>query len=164
MFFSNEWLPEICLKFEITLLAILRIYINFYHTMMSKKNTEISLSPAAEAARYLENARQILTEKAGKKDGLYADVKYVKMAAGTAYSAALLILDEYLKQKEGINFTKPKSIEDYTNRLRKHDKKLLRLLVNVYDELHIVGYYHGTRSVEVIQTGLANVTQMLTYI
>ncbi|WAC10496.1 DUF5618 family protein [Dyadobacter pollutisoli] len=131
---------------------------------MSKKSNEHVLPPAAEAARYLENARQILTEKAGKKDGLYADVKYVKMAAGTAYSAALLILDEYLKQKEGINFTKPKSIEDYTNRLRKHDKKLLRLLVNVYDELHIVGYYHGTRSVEIIQTGLANVTQMLTYI
>ena len=86
------------------------------------------------------------------------------MAAGTAYSAALLILDEYLKQKEGDKFTKPKSIEDYTNRVRKYDKKLLRLLVNVYDELHIIGYYHGTRSVDTIQAGLNNVTQMLTYI
>lgn len=124
----------------------------------------LPLTPAQEAERYLENARQILTEKAGKKDGLYADVKYVKMAAGTAYSAALLILDEYLRQKEGIDFTKPKSIEDYTNRLRKFDKKLLALLVDVYDELHIAGYYHGTRSVNTIQTGLSNVRQMLTYI
>jgi hypothetical protein len=131
---------------------------------MTRKNQGPALAPAEEAARYLENAKTILSEKAGKEDGLYADVKYVKMAAGTAYSAALLILDEYLKQKEGIKFTKPKSIEDYTHRLRKYDKKLLRLLVNVYDELHIVGYYHGTRSVEVIQTGLANVTQMLSYI
>ncbi|PSL22660.1 DUF5618 family protein [Dyadobacter jiangsuensis] len=122
------------------------------------------LTPAQEAERYLENARQILTEKAGKKDGLYADVKYVKMAAGTAYSAALLILDEYLLQKEGIHFTKPKSIEDYTNRLRKLDKKLLALLVDVYDELHIAGYYHGTQSVNTIQTGLNNVRQMLSYI
>jgi hypothetical protein len=162
---GNEWLPEICLKFEITLLANLRLNTNhFYHTIMSKKSIENLLSPADEAARYLENARQILTEKAGKKDGLYADVKYVKMAAGTAYSAALLILDEYLKQKEGVNFTKPKSIEDYTSRVRKYDKKLLALLVDVYGELHINGYYIGTKSVNIIQAGLTNVTKMLTYI
>ncbi|MET7255914.1 DUF5618 family protein [Dyadobacter fermentans] len=130
----------------------------------SEQHHHSPTSPAQEAERYLENARQILTERAGKKDGLYADVKYVKMAAGTAYSAALLILDEYLRQKEGIDFTKPKSIEDYTNRLRKFDKKLLALLVDVYDELHIAGYYHGTRSVNTIQTGLSNVRQMLTYI
>ena len=128
------------------------------------ENSEESLSPVKEAERYLQNARDILHEKAGKKDGLYADVKYVKMASGTAYSAALLILDEYLKQKEGDKFVKPKSIEDYTNRVRKYDKKLLRLLVNVYDELHIVGYYHGTKSADIIQTGLGNVTQMLSYI
>jgi hypothetical protein len=162
---GNEWLPEICLKFEITLLANLSLNTNhFYHTIMSKKSIENLLSPADEASRYLENARQILTEKAGKKDGLYADVKYVKMAAGTAYSAALLILDEYLKQKEGINFTKPKSIEDYTSRVRKYDKKLLALLVDVYGELHINGYYIGTKSVNIIQAGLTNVTKMLTYI
>jgi hypothetical protein len=131
---------------------------------MAIPNHDNILSPAEEAARYLQNAKEILSEKAGKKDGLYADVKYVKMAAGTAYSAALLILDEYLKQKEGVKFVKPKSIEDYTNRIRKYDKKLLRLLVNVYDELHIIGYYHGTKSVDTIQTGLSNVTKMLAYI
>ncbi len=123
-----------------------------------------SLTPAQEAERYLENARQILTDKAGKKDGLYADVKYVKMAAGTAYSAALLILDEYLLQKEGIHFTKPKSIEDYMSRLSKHDKKLLRILASVYDELHLAGFYHGTRSVNTMQKGMNGVRQMLTYI
>ncbi|TDE12042.1 hypothetical protein E0F88_23620 [Dyadobacter psychrotolerans] len=132
--------------------------------IMTNENTEITTLPAQEAARYLQNAREILSEKAGKKDGLYADVKYVKMAAGTAYSAALLILDEYLKQKEGIKFIKPKSIEDYISRIRKYDKKLLSLLVDIYDELHLAGYYHGTRSVNTIQTGLNNVTKMLAYI
>jgi hypothetical protein len=131
---------------------------------MAIQNQDNRLSPAEEAARYLQNAKDILREKAGKKDGLYADIKYVKMAAGTAYSAALLILDEFLKQKEGDKFVKPKSIEDYTNRIRKYDKKLLRLLANVYDELHLAGYYHGTRSVDTIQTGLNNVTRMLDYI
>ncbi|TLU98225.1 DUF5618 family protein [Dyadobacter luticola] len=131
---------------------------------MTKKKHEPALPPAEEAARYLDNARQILSEKAKKEDGLYYDVKYVKMASGTAYSAALLILDEYLKQREGIKFEKPTSIEDYTNRVRKYNKKLLVLLHAVYGELHISGYYHGTRSVEIIQAGLANVRQMLTYI
>ena len=122
------------------------------------------MPPSEEAARYLDNARQILSEKARKEDGEYRDKKYVKMASGTAYSAALLIIDEYLKQKEGIHFTQPKSIEDYTNRVRKYDKKLLALLLETYDELHIIGYYHGTRSVRIIQKGLENVTRMLTYI
>ncbi|MCE6993019.1 DUF5618 family protein [Dyadobacter sp. CY323] len=128
------------------------------------KTIENTLSPSEEAARYLENARQILTEKAGKKNGLYADVKYVRMAAGTAYSAALLILDEYLKQKEGIYFEKPTSIEDYKCRIRKYDKKLLKHTMNAYGELHIAGYYHGTESAEIIQNGLENVKQMLAYI
>lgn len=132
--------------------------------MMQNKPQASSLSPAQEAERYLENARQILTEKAGKKDGLYRDIKYVKMAAGTAYSAALLILDEYLEQKEGIHFTKPRSIEDYKSRLRGYNKKLLALLVDVYDELHLAGYYHGTQSVNTIQQGLENVKRMLAYI
>lgn len=131
---------------------------------MTKKKQGPTLPPAEEALRYLENAKAILSEKAGKEDGLYADVKYVKMASGTAYSAALLILDEFLKQKEGLKFTKPSSIEDYTCRVRKYDKKLMRLLVEVYDELHINGYYHGTKSVKTIQLGLDNVKQMLNYI
>jgi Domain of unknown function (DUF5618) len=125
---------------------------------------ESQLNTTIEAERYLENARAILKEKAGKKDGLYADVKYVKMAAATAYSGALLVLDEFLKQKEGLKFKKPKSIEDYRERVRKYDKKLLGLLVDVYDELHLAGYYHGTTSVNTIQTGLENVKRMLAYI
>jgi hypothetical protein len=132
--------------------------------MMSETTGTSTLSPAEEAERSLQNARQILTEKAGKKDGLYADIKFVKMAAETAYSAALLILDEYLRQKESIHFTKPKSIEDYMSRLKKYDKKLLQLTASVYDRLYLVGYYHGTKSVNTIQTGLENVKQMLTYI
>ena len=129
-----------------------------------KENFASDLSPAQEAQRYLDNAREILSQKAGKEEGLYSDVKYVKMAAGTAYAGALLILDEYLRQKEGAKFKKPRSIEDYTSRIRKYDKKLLTLLVDIYDELHLAGYYHGTKSVNTIQAGLNNVTQMLTYI
>lgn len=130
----------------------------------TKKATKTDIPAAEEAQRYLDNAREILTNKAGKEDDLYTDIEYVKMAAGIAYSGALLILDEYLKQKEGAKYTKPKSIEDYTSRVRKYDKKLLSLLIDVYDELHILGYYHGTKSVNTIQAGLNNVKLMLSYI
>jgi hypothetical protein len=73
-------------------------------------------------------------------------------------------LDEFLRQKEGQKYKKPKSIEEYRTRVAKYDKKLLALLVDVYDELHLAGYYHGTRSVNTIQTGLENVKKMLAYI
>jgi hypothetical protein len=49
-------------------------------------------------------------------------------------------------------------------RLRKYDKKLLRILASVYDELHLAGYYHGTRSVDTMQKGMNGVKQMLNYI
>ena len=44
----------------------------------------------AEAMRYIDNAKEILREKAKKEDGLYQDKKYVKMAGHTAYSGVLL--------------------------------------------------------------------------
>ena len=46
-----------------------------------------------EAHRYLENAKEILRDKAQKEDGLYKDEKYVKMAGNTAYSGLLVALD-----------------------------------------------------------------------
>ena len=39
-----------------------------------------------EACRYLDNAKEILKEKAQKEDRYYKDVKYVKMAGNTAYN------------------------------------------------------------------------------
>ncbi|WP_374759023.1 DUF5618 family protein [Dyadobacter chenwenxiniae] len=41
-------------------------------------------------------------------------------------------------------FVKPKSIEDYCNRLRKYNKTLLSYLNEAYDTLHLAGYYRGT--------------------
>jgi len=39
--------------------------------------------PIREAERYLQNARQILSEKAEKDGSYYNDRKYVKMAGNT---------------------------------------------------------------------------------
>ncbi len=57
-------------------------------------------TPYQEANRYIENAKQTLKEKAGKKDGEYADVKYVS----EKYNEAdfLLLMLKVLKKK--LNF------------------------------------------------------------
>ena len=83
------------------------------------------------------------------------------MAAGTAYNATLMIVDEYLKKREGMKYAKPKSIEEYRNRLRKCDKKLLSYLNEAYDTLHLAGYYHGTPSVRTIKDGMDATKKML---
>jgi hypothetical protein len=114
-----------------------------------------------EINRYLANAREVLSTKAKKVGNEYRDIKYVQMASGTAYNAALMIADQYLLKKEGNKFVKPKSIEEYRNRLRKYNKTLLSYLNEAYDTLHLAGYYHGTPSVRTIKEGLDATQKML---
>ena len=121
-------------------------------------------TPYQEALRYMANAKESL-QKAKKEDGLYNDIKYVKTASGTAYSGVLVALDEFLRRKEGAGkFKKPKSIEDYKTRIGKIDKKINVLLTYVYGELHLLGYYHGTNSVEIITNGMDKAYKIIEYI
>jgi hypothetical protein len=114
-----------------------------------------------EITRYLDNAREILSTKANKDGQEYKDIKYVQMASGTAYNAALMIADEYLRRKEGAKFTKPQSIDEYRIRIRKYNKNLLSYLNEAYDTLHLAGYYHGTPSVRIIKHGMDATQKML---
>ncbi len=120
-------------------------------------------TPYLESLRYMDNAKENL-KKAGKDDGLYDDIKYVRTASGIAYNAVLIALDEYLKRKEDNDYKKPKSIEDYTKRIAKQNKKLLTLVNDVYDNLHILGYYHGTKSVKNIQAGFEEAYAIIDFI
>ena len=81
-----------------------------------------------------------------------------------AYNDVLIALDEYLKQKEGNKFVKPKSIEDYRSRIAKQNKSLLKLLNAVYDSLHLIGYYHGTTSAKTIQYGMDDAKKIIAFI
>ncbi len=99
-----------------------------------------------ESLRYLNNAKEIL-KKSPIEDNRYADVKYVKEACGTAYLAILKAIDEYLQNKGLSKKELPRSVDAYRKALRKylavHDGKLLRKFEDLYDELHIAGYYRG---------------------
>ena len=114
-----------------------------------------------EITRYLDNAREILSTKAKKEGQEYKDIKYVQMASGTAYNAALMIADGYLRKKEGGTFTKPQSIDEYRIRLQKYSKLLVAYLNEAHDRLHLVGYLHGTPSVGTIKRGLEVTDKML---
>ncbi|WP_394990102.1 DUF5618 family protein [Emticicia sp.] len=122
------------------------------------------LTPYQEANRYIANAKLTLKQKAGKKDGEYADIEYVQIAAQTAYVGVLLAIDEYLLRKEGNKFSKPKSIEEYRTRIAKLNKNLLSLLNEAYGDLYICLYYHGIPSVRVMNNGLGVALEIIEYI
>ena len=107
-----------------------------------------------EAIRYMDNARECL-KKAKKEDNYYYDVKYVKMACGTAYSGILVALDCFLVLK-GIDNPKGKSgksIEYYQENVAKIDRKMLGTLNSAYEVLHLWGYYDGITSAKVLKNG-----------
>ena len=117
-----------------------------------------------EAVRYIENAVEILKTKAKKKDRYYEDVKYVRMACGTAYSGVLLALNSYLEIK-GKPIEKKKgsqvNVKDYQMALAQVDTKILKEFTTVYRILHIDGYYQGEDNYSVIKSGMDSAMQII---
>lgn len=111
-----------------------------------------------EALRYLQNAKEIL-KSAPIEDDRYADIKYVQEACGTAYLAVLKAIDEYLLTKGVSKKELPRSVDAYRKALQRyvsvHDGRLLREFEDIYDQLHIAGYYRGLlHSVEMVKAAL----------
>jgi hypothetical protein len=113
-----------------------------------------------EANRYLDNARQILSEKANKENGLYQDRKYVKMAGHTAYVGVLLALDGVLRTTAKGR----KSVEWYKSELTKVDKKITSLFDAVYDTLHLSLAYDGNPSAKVAKAGLEDAEKIIKWV
>ncbi len=99
---------------------------------------------AREALRYLQNAKVIL-RSVPVEDDIYTDVKPVRKACGTAYLAVLKAIDEHLLEKGWSKKDLPKSVEGYRQELRRRlaarNGRLMRKFENLYDLLHIAGYY-----------------------
>lgn len=99
-----------------------------------------------EAIRYLENAKELLRN--AKIEGkFYGDKKPVREAFGTAYLSILEAINEALLKKGFIKKELPKSVDEYRKVLRKyftvHNGKLMKEFENLYESLHIAGYYRG---------------------
>jgi hypothetical protein len=110
--------------------------------------------PIREAERYLQNARQILTEKAEKDGNYYNDRKYVKMAGNTAWNGVLIALDAALGVRTGLKRKQRPEFKDYQEAIAKKDSKMTRPLLNAYELLHKTLGYDGVTSYKVVQDSL----------
>ncbi|MFP5040366.1 DUF5618 family protein [Parasediminibacterium sp. JCM 36343] len=97
-----------------------------------------------EAKRYINNAWEILSTKAGKKGKFYTDPKYVKMAFNTAYTDVLVVLDDVIKVRK--KKERP-DVDKYRKALSVENKKILQYFNSAYNYLHLLGGYDGDLNV-----------------
>ena len=125
------------------------------------------------ARRYLQNAREEL-KKAGliKETNTYRDYKYVSSASGLAFRGVLealkaLFLDRGVFRNSSEMNRKLKRHDMYfrtlkgLNGLGKDRDILMYLLEDVYDILHIGGYYRELRSKKAIDDGFEKAERII---
>jgi hypothetical protein len=110
--------------------------------------------PIREAERYLQNARQILSEKAEKDGDYYKDSKYVRMAGNSAWNGVLLALDAVLDVRSTMKKGQRLDFKDYQAAISKKDRKMPHVLLNAYNLLHLSLGYDGVTSYKVVQDSL----------
>jgi len=113
-----------------------------------------------EAHRYLENAKEILRDKAQKEDGYYKDKKYVKMAGNTAYNGVLEALDGLFGTKKKGR----KSVDWYQEELSKVDKKILTSFNSAYNMLHLLMGYDGELNADAAVVGIKEAEKIIRWV
>ena len=123
---------------------------------------ESIVDPVTEAQRYVQNAKDILEEKAqlDTETKLYKDRKYVRMAGNTLWNGVLLILDATFQVKTAKR-PHPK-IKDYQEKIAKRDFKLLDLVTVGYETIHISMGYDGNPTKQVCSGGITLATDIIT--
>lgn len=119
---------------------------------MKKKN------PIEEARRYVDNARETLNERGEFNAELnrYDDEKYVRAAGNYLWLGVLMALDAVFHVRNDRRTRV--DIKDYKEAIGKRDKKLLALVNDGYDTMHLSMNYDGNQSKGVSDDGfrLAN--------
>ncbi|MEO6283570.1 MAG: DUF5618 family protein [Dyadobacter sp.] len=118
------------------------------------------MSSIQEAKRYIDNAKEILREKAVKEDGYYQDPKYVKMAGHTAYTGILLVLDNLL----GTKTKGRKDVDWYKQHLDQMDKKMLNSFLTAYQVLHLDMAYDGAKSADLAKLGMEEAEKLISWV
>lgn len=114
-----------------------------------------------EANRYIVNAKEILSEKANRSNGIYQDKKYVKLAGHAAYCGVLYALDDLIIHPKK---SKRKSVDFYRLFLSSYDKKMLVEFNNLYDILHLSMGYDGNTDAGIAKRGLEMAKEFITKI
>ena len=126
-----------------------------------KEPTSELLNPIAEARRYYDNAKNLLSNNTtvDTETQSYSDKKYVRMAGNTLWNGILLLLDELfqVKTRDG---SRP-DIRDYRQAISRRDKKLLTLVNNGYDTMHLAMGYDGNLSKTTCMDGFRIADQII---
>lgn len=118
-------------------------------------------NPIGEAKRYLQNAKDLLSEKAGKNGEYYTDSKYVRMAGDTAWKGCLIALEAVFEVKATMPKNKRVSIDDYKDKVAKRDKKFLTVVLEGYQTLHLYMGYDGTKIYKTCAGGMEAAEQII---
>jgi hypothetical protein len=124
------------------------------------------------AKKYLQNGKDTLV-KAGIEieTNRYKNIKYVSMASGAGYSGALEALKALFLVKNLIDESDIKSkLKDYsiyTSKIKgltmigKDRDIILHLFIDVYDLLHIGGYYRELQAKKSIDEGFEKAEKII---
>jgi hypothetical protein len=111
-----------------------------------------------ESRRYVDNAEKTLRENGRYNSELkqYEDDKYVRAAGHYLWHSVLLALDAVFEVRKDRRTRV--DINDYYDAIRKRDKKLLALVNNSYNTMHLSMDYDGNSRKKVCDAGfeLAN--------
>lgn len=127
----------------------------------SLSGTPSPQDPIADAQRYLDNAREILSTKAGKKEGYYSDRKYVRMAGNTAWNGVLVALDAVLDVPENLKKNQRPDVNTYRLPLGQKNRKMLKVFDSAYDTLHKAMGYDGNLKVKIVAEGMGDAKKLL---
>jgi len=120
-------------------------------------------NPIKEAERYLANARQILSEKAGKDGNYYQNKKYVKMAGDTAWKGVLLALDAVTDVRKNLKRWQRLDIKDYQDAVAQKDRKMTKPLYSTYQSLYLYLGYDGNLSYNIVQASLEQGEEIISW-
>ena len=122
---------------------------------MEKKN------PFEEANRYVENARTVLSEKGEYDPSLnrYNDRKYVRAAGHYLWHAVLIALDAVFHVRKDRRTRV--DIDAYRDAIRKRDRKLLTLVNDGYETLHLNMGYDGIQRKATCDDGFHIATEII---
>ena len=122
----------------------------------STKNTAMKREKAIdEARRYVENARETLREKGEYNAELnrYEDEKYVRAAGNYLWLGVLMALDSVFHVREDRRTRV--DIKDYRDAVGKRDRKLLALVNDGYEVMHLYMNYDGNQQKGVCDNGFS---------
>lgn len=110
--------------------------------------------PISEARRYVENARKTLKDN-GEYDAelnRYNDEKYVRAAGNYLWLGVLIAIDAVFHVRKDRRTRV--DINDYREAVGKRDRKLLRLMNDGYDTMHLSMNYDGNSVKDVSDSGI----------